>query len=154
MMNGILQHCKINYVSNKHSIPFILSFNWFHLVIPILNPFKVLYIQNTTNSIWVLVKGLLMDMEINKYTSLLTQTKCKHGQNKTRIIINCNKTQNFAQVPTPKKQIAFKYKKAKYESHNYFVDPTTHFQGDPISVNLFFLLITKMKELFTTLFYK
>jgi hypothetical protein len=37
--------------------------------------------------------------------------------------------------------------------HNSSIDPTTHFWGDPISITLFFLLITKMKELFTTLFY-
>ena len=38
--------------------------------------------------------------------------------------------------------------------HNYFIDPITHIWGDPISMTLFFfLLITKMEELFTTQFY-
>ena len=27
------------------------------------------------------------------------------------------------------KKIAFKYKNAKYKSHNYLIDPTTHFRG-------------------------
>ena len=48
----------------------------------------------------------------------------------------------------------YKFLYPSSQTCNYCVDPTAHFRGDPICSPLFFfLLITKMKELFTTLFY-
>ena len=32
------------------------------------------------------------------------------------------------------------------QTHNYYIDPTTHFLGNPMSMTILFLLITKMKN--------
>ena len=57
---------------------------------------------------------------VNKFTCIV--------MDETKITINCGKTRSLHDYRMYfKRRITYKYKKEKYKSHNYSIDPTTHF---------------------------